>query len=204
MRHNKLIPIITRALREIKRPITEGETANWLRRNRSIRPFDIVTTGPALEEPGRAQSAPTLPDRLLGYDIGIADPTRLGRLPRGTPYYQAGDASRVMQNRKLSRYRSNLDRFGPLTRPAQYTPLIFEVTGTLGPIARDHFASWCKEAAADVREAGGANYRALGKHHTWNALKFSNLYLQMLSFAIVRETAISVNRAVESLDVPGY
>ena len=55
VRHNKLIPIITRALREIKRPITEGETANWLRRNRSIRPFDIVTTGPALEEPGRAQ-----------------------------------------------------------------------------------------------------------------------------------------------------
>ena len=69
-----------------------------------------------------------------------------------------------MQDRKLSRYRADLNRFGPLTRPAQYTctPLVFEVTGTLGPIARDHFSGWCKEAAANVREAGGQNYRALG------------------------------------------
>ena len=62
---------------------------------------------------------------------------------------------------------------------------------------RDQFSKWGKEAAALVTEGGGRNYRSLGLPHTWNARKFSNLYLQMTSFSIVRDTAMTVIRAVE-------
>ena len=87
--------------------------------------------------------------------------------------------------------------FGPLTRSVKFAPLIFEVTGAFGPNAKDQFSKWCKESAELVRKNGGRNYRALGVAHTWNALKFSNLYSQMISFSIVRDTAMTVMRAVE-------
>ena len=135
--------------------------------------------------------------QLIGYDVGISDPTRLGRLPPGTPYYQAGDASRRLQNSKYSNYNSNLLYFGPITRSVKFVPLIFEVTGSMGPNAKDQFSKWCKESVELVQRSGGRNYRALGVAHTWNALKFSNLYSQMISFSIVRDTAMTVMRAVE-------
>lgn len=189
IRHNHLLPIIQRALREIDRSVTEGESANWLSGNRSLRPYDKVTVEPSNDSTGLSQ--------LIGYDVGVADPTRLGRLSRGTPYYQSGDASRRMQHRKNSNYQANLQRFGPLTKSVKFVPLIFEVTGSMGPNARDHFEKWCKEAAELVAKQGGRNYRALAQPHTWNAMKFSNLYSQMLSFSIVRDTAMTVIKAVE-------
>ena len=93
-RHNHVLPIIHRALKEIDRSITEGETANWLPGNRALRPFDKVTVEPPPEGSSMSQ--------LVGYDVGIADPTRLGRLAPGTPHFQSGDASRRMQRSKNS------------------------------------------------------------------------------------------------------
>ena len=76
-------------------------------------------------------------------------------------------------------------------------PLIFEVTGARGWKADEQFRQWCKEAAESVRKKGGLNYRSRGRDHTWNALKFANLYSQLLSFSIVRDTALSAMKAVE-------
>ena len=147
------------------------------------------STEPPDEETGLSE--------LIGYDVGVADPTRLGRLAAGVPYFQSGDASRRMQSRKDRKYRGNLSRFGPLTHQVKYVPIIFEITGSMGPNMRDQFSKWCKEASGLVRKSGGRNYRAQNMPHTWNALKFSNLYSQMFSFSIVRDTAMTVIRAVE-------
>jgi hypothetical protein len=102
-----------------------------------------------------------------------------------------------MYLRKLNEYSAKINRFGPLTRQVQFMPLIFEVTGARGWKADEQFRQWCKEAAELVRKRGGLNYRGRGRDHTWNALKFANLYSQMLSFSIVRDTALSVMKAVE-------
>ena len=104
---------------------------------------------------------------------------------------------------KNSRFQGNVDRFGPLSRAVKFVPLIFEVTGSMGPNAKDQFNKWCKEAAALVTKQGGRNYRALDLPHTWNAMKFSNLYTQMISFSIVRDTAMTVVRAVERIAAAG-
>ena len=129
--------------------------------------------------------------------MGVADPTRLGRLPAGTPYYQPGDASHRMQNRKYYVHQSHLQYFGPLTRKVKFSPLVFEVTGAFGYQATKSFRAWCKEAAAAVRANGNQNCRMLGLPHTWNTLKFSNLYSQMISFSIVSDAACAVIAAVE-------
>jgi len=101
-----------------------------------------------------------------------------------------------MQGRKLGQYRYNLNTFGPLTTEVKFVPLVFEVSGAFGPAAADEFSELCKEAASLVKQAGGLNYRGRGEPHTWNALKFANLYSQMISFAIVKCTALSIVRAV--------
>ena len=70
----------------------------------------------------------------------------------------------------------------------------------MGPTAAEEFSEWAKEAAQQVKEHdGGQNYRALGLPHTWNALKFANLYSQMISFSIVKVNALAIVRAVEEL-----
>ena len=105
-----------------------------------------------------------------------------------------------MQNRKNSRFRSELRYFGPLLKSVKYVPLVFEATGGMGPTAAEEFSEWAKEAAQQVKEHdGGQNYRALGLPHTWNALKFANLYSQMISFSIVKVNALAIVRAVEEL-----
>ena len=80
VRHNNLLPIIMRALREIERAVTEGEAANWLPGNRSLQPFDFVVAEPLPDASGgNVDDAPTVaPTSLVGYDVGVADPTRLG------------------------------------------------------------------------------------------------------------------------------
>ena len=146
---------------------------------------------------GNADDAPTVaPASLVGYDVGVADPTRLGRLPAGTPYYQQGDAAVRMQSRKLFRYNNLKQYYGPPTRQVSFIPLVFELTGALGPQAKKVFSGWRKDAAEMVKKAGQGNYRATGRAHTWNAMKFSSLYMQMLSVSIVRDTACAVLRAV--------
>ena len=104
-----------------------------------------------------------------------------------------------MQSRKYWRFKSDVHFFGPLTKQVKFVPLVFEASGGLGPTAAEEFAAWSKEAAELVRKQGGRNYRALGEPHTWNALKFANLYSQMLSFSIVRVTALSLVKASEAL-----
>ena len=135
----------------------------------------------------------------MGYDIGVADPTRIGRLPPGTPYYQRGHPSARMLNRKVVKYRSDLRKYGPLTSTVKYAPFILEATGGFSRTAADEFSVWAKEAAHQVKQARTGNYRAAGRPHTWNALKFANLYSQMLSFVVVKVTALSVVRATEGL-----
>ena len=132
----------------------------------------------------------------IGYDIGVSDPTRIGRLPAGTPYFQRGQPAKRMQGRKLSAYRYNLNTFGPLTTEVKFVPLVFEISGAFGPAAADEFSELCKEAASLVKRSGGGNYRSRGEPHTWNALRFANLYSQMISFSIVKCTALSIVRAV--------
>ena len=196
MRHNHACRICARALGEVSNQVIEGEVANWLSGNRQLRPYDMAATQPVptlSEQPSSQQPL----SELVGFDVGVADPTRVGRLPRGTPYYQRGDAAVRMQNRKYRRHSANVNRFGPLTRQVKFVPLVFEVTGSRGPKAQEYFSLWCKQAAEKARQGGGKNYRAAGRDHTWNAMKFAALYSQMLSFAIVRDTALTVMRAVE-------
>ena len=123
------------------------------------------------------------------------------RLPLGTPYYQTGDAAGRMQREKYDKYNTNVRWYSPVTRSVKFVPIIYEVTGSMGPNAKEQFGKWCEEASEQVSKQGGRNYRALGAAHTWNALKFSNLYSQMISFSIVRDTAMTVAQAVERLAV---
>ena len=59
------------------------------------------------------------------------------------------------------------------------------------------FSGWTKKAEELARAADRGNYRAAGKPHTWNALSFASLYSQMISFAIVKLTAMSIVKAVD-------
>ena len=102
-----------------------------------------------------------------------------------------------MQVNKTSDHQSDLRHFGPLTKQVTFVPMIFEATGARGPKADQIFQKWCAESEALRRKRGGQNYRSLGMDHTWNAMKYANLYSQLFSFAIVRDLALSVVRAVE-------
>ena len=67
-------------LREAQQDVSDAESANWFRQRPDLRPFDVVT---GLR--GKAM--------LQGWDIGITDPTRVGRLPAGTDYFKKGAAA---------------------------------------------------------------------------------------------------------------
>ena len=183
---------------ELDRRVTEGETANWLPGRRSLRPFDILSSNPP--PPGRHDPntlfQPGASAQYIGYDIGVTDPTRVGRLPPGTPYFQRDQCARRMQRKKNQYFRYCVNTFGPLTSEVKFIPLVFEVSGAFGPAAAEEFSVWCKEAAESVKKSGGLNYRARGEPHTWNALKFANMYSQMISFTIVKSNALSILRAV--------
>ena len=129
----------------------EGESANWLSGSRAKRPYDICAKALALAlvvQPGEEENRP----EWIGFDIGVADPTRVGRLPAGTPHYQRGRASHRLQNRKNYKYRSDVRHFGPVTKTVLYVPLVLECSGGFGPTATEEFAGWAKEAAEKVRK----------------------------------------------------
>ena len=175
----------------------DGETANWLPGRRSLRPFDILSSNPPPDgSDPNTLFQPDINAQYVGYDVGISDPTRVGRLPPGTPYYQKDQCARRMQRKKLQYYRYCVNTFGPLTSTVKFVPLAFEITGSFGPSAAEEFSVLCKEAAEAVKQTGGMNYRSKGEPHTWNALKFANLYSQMLSFTIVKCNALSILRAI--------
>ena len=117
--------------------VQEGEMANWLAGARAKRPFDICAQTPP--DPEAQQGHIGNRPEWIGYDIGVADPTRVGRLPAGTPYYQKGRASYRLQNRKNSKYRSDVRYFGPITKTVGYVPLVFECSGGFGPTATEDF-----------------------------------------------------------------
>ena len=202
-RHNLILPIMRRMFKELGYSTLDGETANWLPRRRSLRPFGILSSSfrdDSQDSPDAA--APDAPSvggtEWIGYDIGIADPTRVGRLPPGVPYYQRGTAAARIQRKKITRFRSDVRLYGPLTKPAKFVPFILEVTGGFGPIAAAEFSGWAKDAAAHLRASGEGNYRAEGEPHTWNALIFANLYSQMITFSIMKANALSIVNAVEA------
>ena len=151
-RHNAILPILRRLFAELRRVVQEGEMANWLAGARAKRPFDICAQTPP--DPEAQQGHIGNRPEWIGYDIGVADPKRVGRLPAGTPYYQKGRASYRLQNRKNSKFRSDVRYFGPLTQTVGYVPLVFEFSGGFGPTAVEEFAGWAKEAAEKVRKSG--------------------------------------------------
>ena len=160
-----------------------GETANWLARNRSVRPFDMVVT---------------IDYKRHGYDVGIADATRLGK-DRSVPYFQAGKAADLLLKEKQRDYQKKITEYGPLIKEVQFSPVIFEAAGGFGAKAQQLFGEWQKLALEHAKATGRSpNYRHRGGcPHTWNAMRFTAMYTQMLSFTIVKFSAFGVLRAIE-------
>ena len=96
-----------------------------------------------------------------------------------------GEPSELMQRRKTEQFEANLNKHGPLTREVQFVPFILECTGAFGKEAARTFKKWAEMAEERAKATGRGNYRSAGLPHTWNALKFANLYSQMLSFVVV-------------------
>ena len=128
VRHNAVLDDLYKMLKECGVATQRGETANWLARNRSVRPFDMVVT---------------IDYKRHGYDVGIADATRLGK-DRSVPYFQAGKAADLLLKEKQRDYQKKITEYGPLIKEVQFSPVI-NFRGSRG--------LWCKSAAALWRVA---------------------------------------------------
>ena len=97
--HNKMAECWRSMLQEAQQDVSDAESANWFRQRPDLRPFDVVT---GLR--GKVM--------LPGWDIGITDPARVGRLPAGTDYFKKGAAAARMALRKAGEYAIMVSSYG--------------------------------------------------------------------------------------------
>ena len=66
---------------------------------------------------------------LQGWDIGITDPTRVGRLPAGTDYFKKGAAAARMASRKAGEYAVLVSMYRE-PRPSRMSAMRSRLTGS--------------------------------------------------------------------------
>jgi hypothetical protein len=174
-RHDKTVEVMAEMCTRINRQVREGESACWIRGRRDLRPFDLLT------RPYSDLSSP-----WQGYDVTVADPTRVGLVPSGSRYFKSGKPSSRLVNRKKNHFKRLVQEHG-LTHPAEFAAIGFEVTGGIG----SHASSWLKEVCSVAQELGAG-----APESNWTANNFSAYYTQLLSFNLVKFTALGVMNGI--------
>jgi len=155
--HNEVAECWRSMLREAEQDVSDAESANWFRQRPDLRPFDVVAGL-------RGKSM------LQGWDIGITDPTRVGRLPAGTDYFKKGAAAARMASRKAGEYAVLVSMYGEPRPSIQHGVIVHEVSGGLGKKASNQLAE-VLDIAKELKI--GINYREEGAEHTWTANDFA-------------------------------
>ena len=176
-RHNALCEVLREMLSQVQWEVQDGETANWIRRRNDLRPFDIL-----------ARSAKSLAANKRGFDVGVADPTRVHLVPTGQHYFKKGKASSRLVSRKKSRFNYLVNHYG-LKHPVDFEPLGYEVTGGMGY----HAARLFTEVVACASVLGAGVPAGMS---TWSAMDFGSFYSQAISFTIVKLTAMAVQHGI--------
>ena len=174
--HNEVAECWRSMLREAEQDVSDAESANWFRQRPDLRPFDVVAGL-------RGKSM------LQGWDIGITDPTRVGRLPAGTDYFKKGAAAARMASRKAGEYAVLVSMYGELRPSIQHGVIVHEVSGGLGKKASNQLAE-VLDIAKELKI--GINYREEGAEHTWTANDFATKWVQRMSFTVVKFRAMTV------------
>ena len=174
--HNEVAECWRSMLREAEQDVSDAESANWFRQRPDLRPFDVVAGL-------RGKSM------LQGWDIGITDPTRVGRLPAGTDYFKKGAAAARMASRKAGEYAVLVSMYGEPRPSIQHGVIVHEVSGGLGKKASNQLAE-VLDIAKELKI--GINYREEGAEHTWTANDFATKWVQRMSFTIVKFRAMTV------------
>ena len=163
-------------LREAQQDVSDAESANWFRARLDLRPFDVVTGL-------RGRSL------LQGWDIGITDPTRVGRLPAGTNPFKKGAAAAWMASMKTGEYAILVLKYGEPRPRIQHGVVVHEVSGGMGKKASGQLSE-VLDIAKELKI--GINYQEEGAKHTWTANDFTSKWVQRMSFTIVKFRAMTV------------
>ena len=78
---------------QIQWQVQEGESANCIRRRNDLQQVDIF-----------AHSVKSLTANRRGFDVGVADPTRVHLVSTGQRYFKKGKAASRLVSRKKSRF----------------------------------------------------------------------------------------------------
>ena len=172
-RHDAVVKVLAEVCSKVRMLVREGESANWIRGRPDLRPFGMLVKPSA-----------DISSDWHGYDVTVADPTRVGLVPSGARYFHSGKAASRLVSRKKARFRSLVQQHG-LTKPAEFSAIGFEVTGGLGY----HASAWFTEVCATAMELGAG---VPEDQSTWSARDFASYHLQLISFTIVKLSALGV------------
>ena len=156
--------------------VVQGETACWWPGQPHLRPYDIL-------------ACPKEQSVWQGYDVGVADPTRIGNLPAHITYFSKGHASARMHSRKLSHYQMQVNTYGQPRAPVQFQPLIFEAMGGFGRSTMQKWKEWAKYAHENA--IGGAYRHEEDGFRGAAAVPYTTWHAMCISWLLASHTAIS-------------
>ena len=157
--------------------VEDGETARWWIGAPKIRSYDIVMKSKDSED-----------SEWIGVDVGVADPTRHGRLPTGEDHFTRGKAAAMMVHRKKCAYGRLLHTYA-LRKTVDHKAAGLEVAGGMGTKAAELINTISAEAKDNKVRLKLADW-------SWSAQSFSAHWLVRLSFTINKLTALGVHHGV--------
>ena len=164
-------------LTELDVPVRKGDEGQWFRERPNVRPFGMMV--------GDIGSA-------TGVDVGVQDPTR--HMPTACNASTAGTPAKYMQASKDgSRYRQMVWEHGTPHGVTAHKALVFDASGGFGERAAEQFNEIFEEAR---KHGKSIDYRGSEHDHTWSALNARQYYSQLISFAIVRVTAVAIRAGI--------
>ena len=179
-RHKEVAAVLKSMMSKVGWDVWQGESTGWVRGRPDLRPLDVVYRRDPKEG-------------LKGFDLAIADSTRLTMLPKGKQYFGRGGATERMAARKRSDLAHLIKTYGPLKKEVSFTPVVFDATSGRGKEAEELFREL-------VREANRNGYQAPTEDWSWTAQSFGAYWSQRLSHVISKYSAISVLTAVRKVN----
>ena len=173
VRHNAVVTTLRQMYKKVGWQVIEGECADWVKRRPDLRPFDLLVR-------------PDSCSQWIGYDVGVADATRMRLVPSGAQHFKKGQAAALYAHKKQGYFNMIQRRYGLKPgKSVEYRPVVFEVSGGFGNKVTTMLAEI--EAAAQAKGAGVGS-----EDWTWSAQDFSSWYLQVISMDINKLTALAV------------
>jgi len=177
VRHNAAAGVVRDMSRAAGYRVEDGETARWWIGAPKIRSYDIVMKSKDSED-----------SEWIGVDVGVADPTRHGRLPTGEDHFTRGKAAAMMVHRKKCAYGRLLHTYA-LRKTVDHKAAGLEVAGGMGTKAAELINTISAEAKDNKVRLKLADW-------SWSAQSFSAHWLVRLSFTINKLTALGVHHGV--------